>query len=76
MPHGEWATCPNCGKTAIGKEEIEEVFGYRYDGTIPQSWCKECRANERKEKNCGYTLCPWHGEPNCSTEHDCPCNDD
>ncbi|MCH4210686.1 MAG: hypothetical protein LKF75_03260 [Bacilli bacterium] len=44
MPHFEEATCPHCGKTAYGRAEIEEEFGYRYDGTIPQSWCRECRA--------------------------------
>lgn len=43
MPHGEYAQCPHCGKVAVGKEKIEELFGYRYDGTKPQSWCKECR---------------------------------
>lgn len=44
MPHGEYAECPNCGKVAHGEDEIEELFGYRYDGTKPQSWCRECRS--------------------------------
>lgn len=76
MPHDEWAECPNCGKTVWGRSEIEAEFGYRFGGTTPQSWCRSCRARERNEKNCGYTLCPWHGEPNCSSRYDCPCNDD
>ena len=48
MPHGDYAECPQCGVTAYGKEEIEEVFGYRYNGAIPQSWCRECRSKERR----------------------------
>lgn len=44
MPHGEYAECPQCGKTAYGHDEIEELFGYRYAGTMPQSWCRECRS--------------------------------
>ena len=44
MPHAEMAECPHCGKVAYGRQEIEELFGYRYGGTTPQSWCKECRA--------------------------------
>lgn len=76
MPHDEWAECPNCGKTAWGRSEIKEKFGYRFGGTTPQSWCRSCRARERNEKNCGYRQCPWHGEPNCSSRYDCPCNDD
>ena len=44
MPHYEMAECPHCGKTAFGKDEIEELFGYRYGGTMPQSWCRECRS--------------------------------
>ena len=46
MPYGEYAECPNCGKTAHGEDEIEEEFGYRNMGdgrTIPQSWCRDCR---------------------------------
>ena len=45
MPHGEFAQCPHCGKVAVGRSEIEELFGYRYDGTMPQSWCRECRSS-------------------------------
>ncbi len=40
MPHDEWTSCPKCGKSEWGRSEIEELFGYIYDGTIPQSWCK------------------------------------
>lgn len=46
MPSGE-AKCPCCKITAIGKDEIERVFGYRNMGdgrNIPQSYCKECRS--------------------------------
>ena len=46
MPYGEYAECPNCGKTAYGEDEIQKLFGYRNMGdgrTIPQSWCRECR---------------------------------
>lgn len=50
MPHDEWAECPNCGKTAWGRNEIEAEFGYRFGGTTPQSWCRSCRARERNEK--------------------------
>lgn len=50
MPHDEWAECPNCGKTAWGRNEIEAEFGYRFGGTTPQSWCRYCRARERNEK--------------------------
>lgn len=45
MPHGEYAECPQCGCIAKGHDEIEELFGYRYEGTMPQSWCKSCRAS-------------------------------
>lgn len=45
MPHYEIAICPHCGKQACGKDNIEELFGYRYDGTVPQSWCRECRSS-------------------------------
>ena len=43
MPHGNYATCPQCGITAYGYDEIEMIFGFRYGGTKPQSWCKSCR---------------------------------
>ena len=48
MPWGEYAECPNCGITAHGEDEIEELFGYRYGGTKPQSWCRECRSKGQK----------------------------
>ena len=51
MPHGEYAKCPKCGKMAHGNDEIEELFGYRFFGTKPQSWCKECRANGKSSYN-------------------------
>lgn len=47
MPYGQYAQCPCCGKTAHGKSEIEEKFGYRNMGdgrNIPQSYCRECRS--------------------------------
>jgi len=46
MPYGDYAECPQCGKTAFGEDEIEELFGYRNMGDgrrIPQSWCRKCR---------------------------------
>ena len=36
-------TCPQCGCTAEGEEEIEEYFGFRTAAVKPQSWCKKCR---------------------------------
>lgn len=48
MPYGEYAQCPCCGKTAYGKGEIEQKFGYRNMGDgryIPQSYCRECRSS-------------------------------
>lgn len=47
MPYGEYAQCPCCGKTAYGKDDIEQEFGYRNMGDgrcIPQSFCRECRS--------------------------------
>lgn len=76
MPHDEWASCPHCYQQAFGRKEIEELFGYRYDNTTPQSWCRECRTKQLKEKNCSYTECPFWGEDDCSTNHDCLCEDD
>ena len=46
------AECPKCGAKAVGREEIEKIFGYRNMGDgriIPQSWCKECRSNPNKQ---------------------------
>ena len=44
MPHGNYAECPQCGVVAHGDDEIEEIFGFRYGGTKPQSWCRSCRS--------------------------------
>ena len=49
MPYGkdDYAQCPCCGKTAISKEEIKKLFGYRRINlfkTIPQSYCRACRS--------------------------------
>ena len=49
MPHGEYAECPQCGLVAHGEDEIEELFGYRYGHTKPQSWCKACRSGSNSE---------------------------
>ena len=50
-------------------------FGYRYDGTVPQSWCKKCRS---LGSSCGYTDCPHWGDdyPRCYYSSKCPINDD
>ena len=56
MPYGNYAECPHCGKMARGDDEIEELFGYRYGHTKPQSWCKECRNNARYS---GESLSVW-----------------
>ena len=45
MPHYEIAICPHCGIQACGKDQIEELFGYRRDGSVPQSWCRNCRSS-------------------------------
>lgn len=44
LPH----ICPECGKIASTKEEVEEKFGWRR-GNDSQSWCKECREKSRKK---------------------------
>lgn len=38
--------CPKCGKVAIGKLEMEKLFGTRIvDGIArSQSWCRECKS--------------------------------
>lgn len=51
MPHHEDAECPHCGKKANGRKEIEEKFGYRYENTKPQAWCKKCRNEKNKSKS-------------------------
>ncbi|QWT17521.1 hypothetical protein KPC83_06715 [Collinsella sp. zg1085] len=45
MPYGEYAECPHCGLIAHDREEIEVLFGYRYGGAVPQSWCRKCRSS-------------------------------
>lgn len=39
-----FACCPRCGKEAQNKPDVIELFGLRYGGTKPQSWCIECRS--------------------------------
>ncbi len=56
MPHGKYAECPQCGLIARGDAEIEELFGYRYGHTKPQSWCKACRSGRN---NSGENLSVW-----------------
>lgn len=46
----EIAECPRCKKHAEGRFEIDFLFGYRYEGKIPQSYCKICR-NKKKDVN-------------------------
>lgn len=58
MPHGEYAQCPQCGKVAFGHDEIETEFGYRYNGTAPQSWCRTCRSSKSND-NSGEGLDAW-----------------
>lgn len=48
MPYGMYAECPQCGLTAHGENEIEELFGFRYGGTKPQSWCRSCRSSANR----------------------------
>ena len=74
------AACPQCGKTATGDYEIDDVFGFRtVNGKrIPQSWCKECRSKGTAyDDGCAYNLCPWNSEyPNCIDSGKCPLEDD
>ena len=46
------ASCPDCGKQANGKDDVVDRFGLRnYRGSVyVQSWCKDCRTRERREK--------------------------
>ena len=75
MPHGKYAECPKCGKIAWN-DDIEIEFGYRYEGTKPQSWCKECRSLYNSSP-CACTDCLWWDEyPECKREGKCPWNDD
>lgn len=48
MPYGMYAECPQCGQTAYGENEIERLFGFRYGGTKPQSWCRSCRSSAKR----------------------------
>lgn len=43
---GVYATCPRCGKQALTKDDLEQLFGWRViNGCVrPQSWCVQCRA--------------------------------
>lgn len=43
--------CPHCRQIARGKPEIKKKFGFRImgDEQKPQSYCKECRADHRRE---------------------------
>ena len=44
------AKCPDCGKTASGKIQVNQIFGYRrFQGkTYVQSYCKDCRVRNQK----------------------------
>jgi superfamily II DNA or RNA helicase len=50
--------CPRCHIQSESKEKIEEVFGFRKSNgkIIPQSYCRKCRNEERKNAiiNCPY----------------------
>lgn len=72
------AVCPQCGVSATGRREIEEVFGFRYGGTKPQSWCKSCRSSANSSSSyCAYNLCERQDEfPRCRDEGRCPLEDD
>jgi hypothetical protein len=45
-------TCPKCNINTKGKQNIEEVFGYRKCSgkIIPQSYCRKCRCNKMQGK--------------------------
>ena len=75
MAHFEIAECPVCGREAYGMKEIDRIFGYRYNGTRPQSWCKKCIS---LPKTCGYTDCQFWGDdyPRCYYSPKCPTNGD
>jgi hypothetical protein len=54
MPHGKYAKCPCCGKSALGEDKIMELFGFRFKPNgkrIPQSYCRECRSEQIRERN-------------------------
>jgi len=45
-------TCPKCKINTKGKQNIEEIFGYRKCSgkIIPQSYCRKCRCNKMQGK--------------------------
>jgi len=45
-------TCPKCKINTKGKQNIEEIFGYRKCSgkVIPQSYCRKCRCNKMQGK--------------------------
>ena len=45
-------TCPKCKIYTKGKQNIEEIFGYRKCSgkVIPQSYCRKCRCNKMQGK--------------------------
>ena len=55
MPHIEpSATCPQCEESQTGYSKVNQAFGFRKikPGNaypVPQSWCRACRASERKD---------------------------
>lgn len=54
MPHGKYAKCPRCGKSALGEDKIMELFGFRFKPNgkiVPQSYCRECRSEQIRERN-------------------------
>jgi hypothetical protein len=47
MPFAQTAICPCCRKEATSDhyfDGIEVHFGWRYDNSAPQSYCRACRA--------------------------------
>lgn len=44
------AECPDCGKTASGRIDVNNNFGYRlYRGNeYVQSYCKDCRVRNQR----------------------------
>ena len=52
MPSKIEAECPCCKKKVRGKDALEEHFGWRRvnnNRTIPQSYCRKCRAAKCKK---------------------------
>lgn len=45
------ANCPKCKKSAKGKDEIDNLFGWRKvnNKTVPQSQCYDCRFPIKKK---------------------------